>query len=48
MRQKTETDTPHFWGSKYILSDGGGFTSKQLTWSAKELGFIKVYTSLIP
>ena len=32
--------------SQYILSDRGGeITSKQFTWLAKELGFIKVYTS---
>ena len=32
--------------SKYILSDRGGeFTSKQFTWLAKKLEFIKVYTS---
>ena len=33
-------------GSKYILSDRAGeFTSKQFTWLAEEMGFIKVYTS---
>ena len=33
-----------FWGSKHILSDRGGeVTSKQLTWSANKLGFIKVF-----
>ena len=35
-----------FRGSKYILNDRGSkFTSKQFTWLAKELGFIKVYIS---
>ena len=35
-----------FAGSKYILSDHGSeFTSKQFTFLAKDLGFIKVYTS---
>ena len=34
-----------FWGSKYILSEiGREFTSKQFTFLANELGFIKVYT----
>ena len=34
-----------FRGSKYILSDRGAeYTSKQFTWLASELGFIKVYT----
>ena len=38
-----------FEGSKYILSDTGGeFTSKQFTWLAKELGFIKCTPPLIP
>ena len=36
-----------FGGSQYILSDKGGeITSKQFTWLANELGFIKVYTFL--
>ena len=35
-----------FGGSKYILSDRWmKLTSKLFTWLAKELGFIKVYTS---
>ena len=35
-----------FEGSKYTLFDRGSkFTSKQFTWLANELGFIKVYTS---
>ena len=35
-----------FGDSKYILNHRGGvFISKQLTWLANELGFIKVYTS---
>ena len=35
-----------FRGSKYILSDRESeFTSRQFTWLANELGFIKVYTS---
>ena len=35
-----------FGGSKYILSDWSSeFTSKQFTFLAKELGFIKVYMS---
>ena len=34
-----------FRGSKYALSDRGGeFTSKQFTWLANKLGFVKVYT----
>ena len=38
-----------FRGRKCILSDRGGeYTSKQFTWLAQELGFIKMYTSLIP
>ena len=36
----------HFGWSKYILTDRGGeFFSKQFTWLAKGIGFIKVYTS---
>ena len=36
-----------FCGSKYMLSDRGGeFSSKQFTWLGKEVGFMKVYTSL--
>ena len=35
-----------FKGSEYILSDcGSEFTTKQFTFLAKELGFIRVYTS---
>ena len=35
-----------FGGSKYILSHRGSeFSSKQFTFLANELGFIKVYTS---
>ena len=35
-----------FGGSKYILRDRGSeFISKQFTFLANELGFIKVYTS---
>ena len=35
-----------FGGNKYILSHKGNkFTSKQLTWLANELSFIKLYTS---
>ena len=35
-----------FGSSKYIHSDRGGeFFSKQFTWLANELGYIKVYTS---
>ena len=38
-----------FGGSKYILSGRNGeFSSKQFTWLNKELGFTKVYTSLMP
>ena len=37
-----------FRGSTCILSERGSeFTSKQFTWLANELGFIKVYNCLI-
>ena len=38
-----------FRGIKYILSDcSSEFTSKQFEFLAKELGFIKIYTSSTP